>query len=297
MSVMLQPIRRVALCASAIAASAASGPIAHAQTVTWPASYAAHMAHEHAGETPVANASSTVAPGVNVTGEDVTYGTAADGSALHGYLAHPTKPGRHPLPGVVAIHEWWGLNDNVRATARRWAGEGYSVLAVDLYGGKSATVPDSAQRLMLAVMANPDQALANLTAANAYLRGTQHAPKVGTVGWCFGGGWSIRNALFNASQIDAAVAYYGPPDLDRSHLAMLRAPFLGLYGGADQGIPVAQVTELHAVLDSLGKTSEFRIYDGAKHAFANPSGPAYNAAAADDAWGRATAFFARYLKG
>lgn len=124
----------------------------------------------------------------------------------------------------------------------------------------------------------------------------QLAPKVGTVGWCFGGGWSIRNALFNADKIDAAVAYYGPPDLDRGHLAMLRAPFLGLYGGADQGIPLVQVNEFHSALDSLGKKSEFTIYPGAKHAFANPSGPSYDAAAADDAWGRATTFLARYLK-
>jgi carboxymethylenebutenolidase len=284
---------RITICASLLVAATS----AHAQTVAWPSQYAASMARMHAGETPLANGSSAIAPRADVVGEDVTYGNAANGTPLRGYLAHPAEPGSHPLPGIIAIHEWWGLNDNIRAAARRLAGEGYTVLAVDLYGGNTATAADSARSLMTLVMQTPEPAAANLKAANKYLRSVRHAPRVGTVGWCFGGGWSIRDALLDAAHVDAAVAYYGPPDLDRTQLVALRAPFLGLYGGADDGISVVEVREFQAALDSLGKTATFKIYEGAKHAFANPSGPAYDAAAADDAWQRTTAFLAQYLKG
>lgn len=256
--------------------------------------YVARMAHAHAGETPVANASA-VQPKVNVTGEEVTYGTL-NGSPLRGYLAYPTAPGKKPLPGVVAIHEFWGLNDNIRATARRLAGEGYTVLAVDLYGGKSATDPDSARQLMQAAMANPNAALANIHAANMHLRSTRHAPKVAVIGWCFGGTWSLRAALLDPDHVDAAVVYYGQPDLDLNHLSQLRAPLLGLYGSADQGIPVEKVRGMQGILDSLGKKVTIKIYDGAKHAFANPSGASYDPAAAEDAWQLTTEFLAKNLK-
>jgi len=256
--------------------------------------YVARMAHAHAAEMPVANASA-IQPNVDVTGEEVTYGTL-NGNPLRGYLAYPTAPSKKPLPGVVVIHEWWGLNDNIRAAARRLAGEGYTVLAVDLYGGKSATNPDSARQLMQSVAGNPEGALANVHAANTYLRSTRHARKVGTLGWCFGGGWSLRAALFDADHVDAAVVYYGEPDLDLTHLSQLRAPLLGLYGGADQGIPVDKVRGMQGILDSLGKNVTIKIYEGAKHAFANPSGPAYDPGPADDAWQLTIQFLAKNLK-
>jgi carboxymethylenebutenolidase len=266
-----------------ILALAACASIAHAQD------YAARMHAMHAGDRPTANASA-IPPRVDVTTETVPYGAGATG-----YLAYPAGAAKS-LPGVVMIHEWWGLNDNMRMTARRLAGEGYTVLAVDLYGGKVATTPDEAQPLVRGVMQNPPGALTNLSAAVSYLH-RRGAKKVGVIGWCFGGAWSIQTALFDADGVDADVAYYGDPELDRATLARLKAPFLGLYGSADQGIPVASVREMQAALDSLHKTVAITIYDGAQHAFANPSGPRYNKTAADDAWQRTTAFFAKYLKG
>jgi carboxymethylenebutenolidase len=284
--------------ACALAASIVSARTAAAQgvqLVSWPADYVARMAHEHGHEHPAASTPSLLLARSDVTGEEVTYGNAPDGTPYRGYLAHPDNATKG-APAVVAIHEWWGLNDHIRAFAQRLAADGYTVLAVDLYGGKTTDNADSAKAIMQTVIANPDAALANLKAANGYLRGTQHARKVGTIGWCFGGGWSIRDALLDASHVDADVAFYGPPDLDRSDLMKLRAPFLGLYGTADEGVPIAQVRQFQAKLDTLGKRTTFSIYEGAKHGFANESGPNYNQAAAGDAWKRTMEFFAKYLK-
>jgi carboxymethylenebutenolidase len=249
--------------------------------------YANLMYRMHHDETPVRNAS-WIAPRTDVDTEIVTYA----GSATRGYLAHP-KAGKN-WPAVVMIHEWWGLNDNVRMEARRLAGEGYTVLAVDLYNGKSATTPDSARDLVIGVSHDPSDAFSNLSAAVAYVK-SHGAKRVGILGWCFGGAWSIQAAIANAPQVDADVAYYGTPELDRAKLEKM-PPFLGLYGGADAGIPVDKVHEMQTALDSLHKTVEIKVYDGAYHAFANPSGQHYDKAAADDAWQRTTTFLAKYLK-
>jgi carboxymethylenebutenolidase len=91
--------------------------------------------------------------------------------------------------------------------------------------------------------------------------------------------------------------YYGQPEKDRAALEKLTAPLLGLYGAEDQGIPPAAVREMEAALKQLGKKSEIHFYEGAGHAFANPSGTSYRPAAADDAWKRTLAFFKQYLKG
>ena len=118
---------------------------------------------------------------------------------------------------------------------------------------------------------------------------------MGVIGWCFGGGWSFRTALALPDAIDAAVIYYGEPVTDRDRLDALEMPILGLFGGADQGIPVARVREMEAALDALGKDATIVVYDGANHAFANPSGRRYDAEAAEDAWTRTTAFLAEHL--
>ena len=213
--------------------------------------------------------------------------------STQGYLAHPRASGHYPA--VVMVHEWWGLNDNVRMEARRLAGEGYTVLAVDLYHRKIAQTPEEARNLVIDVVHNPSDALANLDGAVSYLK-AHGARKVAVLGWCFGGAWSIQEAVNNGSQIDADVAYYGTPVTDPAKLAQM-PPFLGLYGGADQGIPADSVHKMEVALQGLHKPVEVKIYDGAQHAFANPSGPRYNKAAADDAWQRTTAFLAKYLKG
>lgn len=255
--------------------------------------HVAAMAREHAHDAPTPNASAQP-PRQEVRAEEVTYGDLA-GTALHGYLARPAAPSSTPLPALVVVHEWWGLNDNVRMMTRRLAGEGYVALAVDLYGGRNADAPAAARALMTESLANPDNGVANLRAAAAFLRDGQHAPKLGVVGWCFGGGWSLQAALAMPELVDAAVMYYGRVVTDATRLRALDAPLLGLFGADDQGIPVADVRQMESALRGLGRDVTIQVYDGAGHAFANPSGNNYRPAAADDAWRRTVAFFAQHL--
>jgi len=259
-------------------------------------SEADQMAAQHQHDRPAATPAATAAPAQPVTAEEIDFGEV-QGKPAHGYLARPQTPpaGAH-LPGLIVIHEWWGLNDNIKAATRRLAGEGYAALAVDLYGGKVADTPDGAKQLMSGVMANRPAAFAVLHAADDFFK-RQGAPKIGVIGWCFGGGWSLQTALEVPQGIDAAVVYYGQPEKDRARLERLRAPLLGLYGADDQGIPPAAVHEMEATLKQLGKSVEVHVYDGAGHAFANPSGTNYRPAAADDAWQRTVAFFKQHLQG
>ena len=123
------------------------------------------------------------------------------------------------------------------------------------------------------------------------------ATKIGSIGWCLGGGMSLRTALLHPQDLDAAVIYYGRVQTDREVLAPLEVPILGLFGAEDQGIPVATVRAFEATLKELGKDARIHIYEGANHAFANPTGNRYHAEAAGDAWARTLAFFAEHLRG
>jgi carboxymethylenebutenolidase len=168
------------------------------------------------------------------------------------------------------------------------------VLAVDLYGGQVATDASQARGYMMRVMQARGAGMQNLTAAADFLR-TRGVTKLGVVGWCFGGGWSLQSALQLGGRVDAAVVYYGQPVTDRAELQKLRAPLVGFFGLRDQSIPPDTVRKMEQELKSLGKTVDIRFYD-ANHAFANPSGPSYNPAAATDAWTRTLDFFSRTLK-
>jgi carboxymethylenebutenolidase len=252
------------------------------------------MAQEHQHDNPAATQAAKEEPAQPVVAEEVTYGEVG-GKPLRGYLAKPKSAGSS-LPGIIVIHEWWGLNDNIRALTRRLAGEGYQALAVDLYGGQKADNPDAAMKLMNAVLQNRPAGEENLRRAIAYLE-SRGATKLGVIGWCFGGGWSLATALLAPNKIDATVIYYGHLETDPAKLATIKSPILGFFGAEDQSIPVATVREFESALKKLGKPVEIKIYDGAGHAFANSSGGNYRPEAAKDAWQRTTAFFARHLKG
>jgi carboxymethylenebutenolidase len=256
---------------------------------------AAKMAEQHKHDKPTATAAATAAPAQAVTGEDVVYATVG-GKPVHGYLARP-KAAKGPLPGLIVIHEWWGLNDNIRGMARRLAGEGYTALAVDLYGGQTADTPDKAKELMGAVLKDTAAGADNVKQAYAYLTTHEKAPRVGAIGWCFGGGWSLQTALLLPDKVAADVIYYGHLETDKAKLSPLKMPILGFFGGKDQSIPVSSVREFEKDLKELGKSVEVHVYDDADHAFANASGGNYNAKDAEDAWKRTTAFFRKNLKG
>ena len=175
------------------------------------------------------------------------------------------------------IHEWWGLNDNVRAMAARYANEGYQVLAVDLYGGQAATTPDGAMALMRTALGRPNETHANLRQAYDYL--TEHgATRVGVVGWCFGGSQSLNAALALPDQIDATVIFYGGnPPSDAAALRPLKMPILALYGAEDTSIPAEARSAFDAALTEAGVTHEFPRLSGREPRLCQPVGPELSA--------------------
>jgi carboxymethylenebutenolidase len=211
-----------------------------------------------------------------------------------GYLVLPEGSGKHPA--VIVIHEWWGLNDWVKEQAQKYAAQGYVALAVDLYRGKSAATADDAHILMRGLP--DDRGLRDLEAAFEYLaaRPDVNASKIGSIGWCMGGGWSIKLAV-DQPKLAAAVVNYGSMPTEPTTIAKIKAPVLGNFGADDQGIPPTAVKAFESALKANGKVADFKIYDGAGHAFENPNNkPGYRPEAAADASQRITAFFAKYLK-
>lgn len=257
--------------------------------------HAARMAMEHRADRPVASPAAQVDPQSPIRSQAVVYGNR-NGRDLTGYLAYPANA-EGGLPAILVIHEWWGLNDNIRAMADRLAAEGYAALAVDLYGGQTAADPEAALALMQ--KASADQAVLgrNLKQAHAFLSNEIKAARIGTLGWCFGGSMSLKAGVELGDRVDAVVVYYGHVSGDAEFLKPLQAPLLGLFGAADQGIPVESVRQFEAALKSAGKSAEVHLYDGAGHAFANPSGVNYKADAAEAAWKRTLEFLAAHLKG
>ena len=201
-------------------------------------------------------------------------------------------------PGIVMIHEWWGLNDNIKEMARQMASKGYVVLAVDLYNGHVTNASSQAQVLAGGVRNNPDAAIKNLQAAVNYLRQNNSSVdgnRIGSLGWCFGGDWSLQLAL--NEKINATGLYYGKPVTDPKALSVIKWPVLGIFGSTDQSIPVDQVNAFKQALDKDGIQNEIHVYNGVGHAFANPSGGNYAPAETKDAWQKTLAFFDTHLKG
>ena len=252
------------------------------------------LMQSHQGDRPLPTGAVAQMPSVEVTAERLTYGNLAD-SPLTGYLARPANV-TAPLPALIVIHEWWGLNENIQKMTQRLAGEGYMALAVDLYEGKIADSPEQARTLVQSASQNPQRLEANLREAYAYLK-SQQAAKIGSIGWCFGGSWSLNTALLFPSQLNAAVIYYGGQLVtDVNRLSALEMPILGIFGSLDRNPSPETVKQFEAALKAAGKSPEIYIYEGADHAFANASGQRYNPEAAADAWTRTTAFLERHLK-
>lgn len=212
-----------------------------------------------------------------------------------GYLATPAGTG--PFPAVILIHEWWGLNDNIRSLADDFAEQGYVALAVDLYDGQVATTPEEAGALAGAVRENTDAAFANLEAAVSYLNSlpTVAQGRVASVGWCFGGQWSYEMAA-NDFGIEASVMYYGRFSLE-DDLSMMKAHIMGHFGADDTSILVDDVKQFEAKLNTLEGEHAVFIYPNAGHAFANEDREdAYNEEAAKLAWQRTMEFLNRELR-
>ena len=210
---------------------------------------------------------------------------------VSGYLAKPVTVGNYP--GVVMIHEWWGLNDNVKEMADKLASHGYVVLAVDLYGGQVATTSDQARQLITTY--DLEQGIQNMNSAVSLLNNDYSVNKIGSIGWCFGGGQSLNLALYN-SDMDATVMYYGSLVTDIETLSSIQWPVLGIFAGLDQGIPVDTVIEFESSLNELGVENYIYVYDDVDHAFANPSGDRYAPEESMDAWAQTISFLESTLK-
>ena len=233
-----------------------------------------------------------------VFGRDVTAVTnitypGPDGQTLHGYLAQPVTPGPHP--GVLLIHEWWGLNEEITALADELAREGYVVLAPDSYRGRTTSLIPRAIWLVTTtpqpqIAADTDSALAHLRQLDAV-----DAARVGSVGFCFGGRQSLWLGLRQPDLLAATVLFYGGPETEVEALRPLSQPVLGIFGREDSSIPIANVEAFERSLQQLGHPHTVTIYDDAGHAFLN-SENVHTPGPARDAWRQMLAFLNDHLR-
>jgi len=284
----------VILAAAALLAAACSNstsPAAKpASAASAPQPKPAEPAHESKTGSPAAEAQ----PKAPLLEQEVAYGEAQKRN-LVGFLAMPGDAAE-PLPGLIVIHEWWGLNDNIKAMTRKLASEGYVALAVDLYNGAKADTPEKAQPLMAAVVGDQEAARSNLKQAYDYLDKYALAPRIGSVGWSLGGGWSLQTALMLPDHLRAMVMYYGPITGSQSELSTLQMPVLGFFAGLDESVPVRDVLLFRSTLLKLGKPAEIIIYPKAQSGFANPDRGAYDEQATAESWQKTLAFLAENLK-
>jgi carboxymethylenebutenolidase len=219
-----------------------------------------------------------------------------------GYLVYPEPSNnaqqQERLPAVIMIHEWWGLNEHIKSQADLLANEGYAVLAVDLYRGEVATDSDRARELTSSVRSNSASAIDNLQSAVSYLKSLEIVDdsKVASLGWCFGGDWSLQLAL-NSSEnpLAATIVYYGRPVTDTASLSSISWPILGIFGDQDQAISVESVKQFASALNASGITNEIYLYEDVGHAFANPSGDNYAPKETADAWQKTIGFLRTHL--
>ena len=215
----------------------------------------------------------------------------SNGHTTDGYLAAPTS-GKGP--GVLVIQEWWGLVPHIKAVCDRFASAGFSALAPDMYHGKTASEPDGAGKLFMAL--NIEQAEKDLRGAATYLAGHSSTATVGAVGFCMGGQLALFAGCTNAS-IGAVVDFYGIHPNVKPDYAKLSGPVLGLFAEKDGFVNPDVARGAEAAIKKAGKQVEIHIYPGVDHAFFNDERPdAYNTAAADDAWKRTVDHFKKHLK-
>jgi carboxymethylenebutenolidase len=219
-----------------------------------------------------------------------------------GYLVYPEPSNnaqqQERLPAVIMIHEWFGLNEHIKSQADLLANEGYAVLAVDLYRGEVAIDSDRARELASSVRSNSASAIDNLQSAVSYLKSLEIVDdsKVASLGWCFGGDWSLQLAL-NSSEnpLAATIVYYGRPVTDTASLSSISWPILGIFGDQDQAIPVESVKQFASALNASSITNEIYLYENVGHAFANPSGDNYASKETADAWQKTIGFLRTHL--
>jgi len=233
-----------------------------------------------------------------VATSDITFKSGDE--TIKGFLAEPE--GKGPFPAIVVIQEWWGLNDWIMDNAKRLAAQGYVCLAPDLYRGKVTDKPAEARQLLTGLP--QDRALRDLKAAVDTVAGKANVQKdrIGAIGWCMGGKFSLQLAL-TEPRVKAAAICYGAVVTDPAALKPLNAAIVGIFGEDDMGIKAADVRKFEEALKTAGKkVDQVKIYTGAGHGFMRPmngasKNPEYRETQAKDAWALVAKFFARELAG
>jgi carboxymethylenebutenolidase len=208
---------------------------------------------------------------------------AADGNKANAYFIPAKKKSNKWL---IVIQEWWGLNDQIKMEADQYFKDlgDMNVLAVDMYDGKVAATPDSAMKLMRG---------ADMNRMTAIIQGAiKHAgskANIYSVGWCFGGMWSLQTAILAGPQAKGSVMYYGRPETNMEKLKSIQCDIIGFFGNKDQSPSPAMVNAFEQNMKDAGKNLAVNRYD-AGHGFANPSNPSFNAAAKEDAYAKSIAF-------
>jgi carboxymethylenebutenolidase len=224
----------------------------------------------------------------NALGTRVSF-KAADGSEAMGYEIRSKKPSNK---WIFVIQEWWGLNDYIKRESDQLFQEidNVNVLALDLYDGKTAATPDSAMKL---VQAAKTDRLENIIKGAIAKAGAD--AKIYTIGWCFGGMWSLQTTLLAGKQAAGCVMYYGRPETNLEKLKTLNCDVIGFFGNQDRSPSPEMVNKFEADMKAAGKTLMANRYE-ANHGFANPSNPSFNKAATEDAHMKAVAFLKEHMK-
>ncbi len=215
-------------------------------------------------------------------GQAITY-KAADGSDAFGWELKSKSPSNDY---IFVFHEWWGLNDYIKKDCESlWKTLGnVNVIAIDLYDKKIAANREDAAKYMAA--ASTERCEAIIKGAIQYVGAKA---KIYTIGWCFGGGWSLQASLLAGSQAAGCIMYYGMPEKDVARLKNLHADVLGIFANKDQWINPKVVDQFAVDMKEAGKKLTVKRYD-ADHAFANPSNPSFDKAAKDDAYKNTLSF-------
>jgi carboxymethylenebutenolidase len=218
----------------------------------------------------------------NLLGKMVSF-DAADGKQANAYFIAAKKKCNKYL---IVIQEWWGLNENIKMEADKYYTDlgDVNVIAVDMYDGKVAATPDSAMKLMRA--ADMGRMTAIMQGAIKY---AGSKASIYSVGWCFGGMWSLQTAILAGPQAKGSVMYYGRPESNMEKLKSIQCDIIGFFGNLDQSPSPTMVNDFEKNMKEAGKNLSVNRYQ-AGHGFANPSNPSYNAAAKEDAYAKAIAF-------
>jgi carboxymethylenebutenolidase len=212
-----------------------------------------------------------------------------DGKEVTSYLVEGAQGAGSP--GIVVIQEWWGVNDQIKAVANRFAAAGYRALVPDLYRGEVTVEAKEAQHLMDNLDFG-DAAAQDIRGAVQYFKAG--GGKVGVTGFCMGGALAVLAAV-NVPEADSVATWYGYPPLEYVDATRIRMPLLGHFALDDAYFPIAGVGHLEQKLKTAGVKFEFHRY-AANHAFAHEGGAAYKRDAAELAWQRTIEFFDKTLR-